>query len=179
LFACIMVRLACLHHGSCSYVHRALRALPGLQGAGQSVCRRQRQAMPPSDLNAPTPTTSQLAVPSPTPSSRGPHLHPPPNSILPPKLNRSSSHLNVMTRDPLTTGKHVWTVHVRAACDLVWLGVSDGSLDASIWVGRSHKGPGFGAAAEVLGRLVGSPGLASCCAVLSSWMLSPQQGCCR
>ncbi|GBF92383.1 hypothetical protein Rsub_05585 [Raphidocelis subcapitata] len=58
--------------------------------------------------------------------------------------SRSPSHLNVMTRDPLASGKHVWTVHVRAACDLVWVGVSDGSLDANIWGGKQAGGYLYG-----------------------------------
>jgi hypothetical protein len=41
----------------------------------------------------------------------------------------------VSTWEPLTAGKHVWTVHVRSACDLVWLGVSDGTLEVAVWVG--------------------------------------------
>ena len=48
--------------------------------------------------------------------------------------SRSPSHVNVVAAEPMQSGRHVWTVHVRAACDLVWLGVSDGTLDAHVWV---------------------------------------------
>jgi hypothetical protein len=34
----------------------------------------------------------------------------------------------------------VWTVHVRAACDLVWLGVSDGTLEPAVWGGKQPGG---------------------------------------
>ena len=47
------------------------------------------------------------------------------------------------TWEPLTSGKHVWTVHVRAACDLVWLGVSDGALEPGVWVSAGGRVEGW------------------------------------
>jgi hypothetical protein len=50
----------------------------------------------------------------------------------------------VTTWEPLQGGKHVWTVHVRSACDLVWLGVSDGTLEVNVWVSLVVDGRGLG-----------------------------------
>jgi hypothetical protein len=47
-------------------------------------------------------------------------------------------HVTVQSRRPFpTTGRHCFTVAVEQACDLVWLGLSDGTVDPQGWGGKS------------------------------------------
>jgi len=48
-------------------------------------------------------------------------------------------HVTVQSRLPLPlTGRHCFTVSVEAACDLVWVGLSDGAVEPAGWGGKHH-----------------------------------------
>jgi hypothetical protein len=58
---------------------------------------------------------------------------------------RSDRHLSATAGQVcLTSGQHTWQVVVTTSCDLVWVGVSDGTLDPRLWGGRQPGGWFYG-----------------------------------
>ena len=58
---------------------------------------------------------------------------------------RSQTHLSATASEVcLTSGQHSWQVVVNTSCDLVWVGVSDGTLDPRAWGGRQAGGWFYG-----------------------------------
>eukprot|EP00877_Chromochloris_zofingiensis_P008521 jgi/Chrzof1/3922/Cz13g13150.t1 len=53
-------------------------------------------------------------------------------------------HMTISTCEPLVGGKHCWEVTVQVACDLVWIGVGDGTLEPAIWGGKQAGGWFYG-----------------------------------
>jgi hypothetical protein len=45
----------------------------------------------------------------------------------------SPAHITASANLWLSSGKHCWQVVLLAPCDLVWLGVGDGSLAPDVW----------------------------------------------
>lgn len=56
----------------------------------------------------------------------------------------SVSHLTATSTLCFTSGKHCWQFVVAVPCDLVWLGLSDGSLSPDVWGGKQPGGWFYG-----------------------------------
>lgn len=56
----------------------------------------------------------------------------------------SVSHLTATSNLCFTSGKHCWQFVVTVPCDLVWLGLSDGSLTPDVWGGKQPGGWFYG-----------------------------------
>lgn len=56
----------------------------------------------------------------------------------------SVSHLTATSNLCFTSGKHCWQFVVIVPCDLVWLGLSDGSLTPDVWGGKQPGGWFYG-----------------------------------
>lgn len=69
----------------------------------------------------------------------------------------SVSHLTATSNLCFTSGKHCWQFVVIVACDLVWLGLSDGSLTPDVWGGKQPGGWFYGSndVSQSLSGLVG------------------------
>lgn len=56
----------------------------------------------------------------------------------------SVSHLTATSNLCFTSGRHCWQFVVAVPCDLVWLGLSDGSLQPDVWGGKQPGGWFYG-----------------------------------
>lgn len=56
----------------------------------------------------------------------------------------SLSHLTATSNLCFTSGKHCWQFVIAVPCDLVWLGLSDGSLQPDVWGGKQPGGWFYG-----------------------------------
>lgn len=56
----------------------------------------------------------------------------------------SVSHLTASSNLCFTSGKHCWQFVVTVPCDLVWLGLSDGTLTPDVWGGKQPGGWFYG-----------------------------------
>lgn len=56
----------------------------------------------------------------------------------------SVSHLTATSTLCFTSGKHCWQFVVAVPCDLVWLGLSDGTLSQDVWGGKQPGGWFYG-----------------------------------
>ncbi|KAF6258866.1 hypothetical protein COO60DRAFT_1516486 [Scenedesmus sp. NREL 46B-D3] len=56
----------------------------------------------------------------------------------------SAAHITASAGMWLSSGRHCWQVVLLAPCDLVWLGVGDGSLAPDVWGGKQAGGWFYG-----------------------------------
>uniref|UniRef100_A0A383WG26 SPRY domain-containing protein n=1 Tax=Tetradesmus obliquus TaxID=3088 RepID=A0A383WG26_TETOB len=56
----------------------------------------------------------------------------------------SPAHITASANMWLSSGRHCWQVVLLAPCDLVWLGVGDGSLAPDVWGGKQAGGWFYG-----------------------------------